>query len=63
LDNVYREPGERSSSSIAEANYNYMKYLRNDSKKLDPEEMGYLEMHRDGAGNRRNSFRYLNYYE
>lgn len=64
LGNVGRlqEPDERTISGIAEANLNYMKYIRQDAlNKEGNHDVGYLEFG-EGIDNSR-KFMYKNYFD
>lgn len=57
-----QEPDERTISGIAEANFNYMKYIRQDAlNKEGQNDVGYLEFG-EGIDNSR-KFMYKNYFD
>jgi len=57
-----REPADRVQLSTAEANFKYMKYIKNDAAKHENEGQGYLEFD-EGAPNRAGQFVYKNYFK
>jgi hypothetical protein len=56
-----REPKDRIQLSTSEANYKYMKYIKNDAQKHENQGQGYLEFGEDSA-NREIGFIYKNYF-
>ena len=61
FEDELRELKERIPQSTAEADYNYMRYIKDDAKRVKEEEDNYLSMAKDDP-NRTRAFLYRNYY-
>jgi hypothetical protein len=61
LDEYYRLD-ERVPSSVAEAEFSYMKLLRKDAKGHEGKELGYLDF-AEGMSNAGDNFVYKNYFK